>query len=468
MNTKLENASATQTPAHSFKLNQEAMMNRSINRSSRAGSTLRNFGLIALTASMMMACGNAPAGVPTPTSNPTPNPGPSTFTVSGKVVSLTGQPVPSATVQVIGKPSTTTDTNGNFSIPGVSAPYDVAAVASFGPSTIVTLFKGVTRSDPRVIAFAFGAGGKSATINGSLSGSLVLPTPINRRTNLAFVAAEGGDTSSVFNNPYTLSPSWFGPNSITGTVHALQWSVDVAGLPTIYRGYGKLENVPVSDGSIANNKDVALNAVAGSILSGIVTVPAGMSLSSKRLSADFGPSAKINLVSDSTAGAAFSYNAPNIAGVGLTASAKATGAGGINAEVFKRNLAANANNVNLEIPTPPSLSLPVGGATGIDLTNQAFSWAPFNGGLHIALLSTPGKAFVVFTAASSVTLPSTASLGLGTLLTGTAFSWQVTGTSAMTSTDAITNPSSGPVMNALAPASDYASGNSQSHTFTTN
>ena len=461
MNTKLENASATRTLAHSM-FNQEAIMNRSTAKR-LSFSTLRNVGLVAMSASMMMACGTAPAGVPTPNSNP----GPSIFTVTGKVVSLTGQPVPSATVQVIGKPSTTTDVNGNFSIPGVSAPYDVAAVASFGPSTVVTLFKGVTRSDPRVIAFALGGGSKSATINGSLSGSLVLPTPVFRRTQMAFVAPEGTDTSNVFNNPYALNPIWFGPNSITGTVHALQWSVDAAGLPTIYRGYGKLENVPVSDGGIAN-KDVALNAVAGSILSGNVTVPAGLSLSSKRLSADFGPNAKINLVSDSTVGAAFSYNAPNIAGVGLTASAKASGAGGIESEVFKRNLAANANNLNLEIPTPPSLSLPVSGATGIDLTNQAFSWAPFNGGLHIAQLSTPGKAFVVFTAASSVTLPSTASLGLGTLPTGTAFSWRVMGTSAMTSTDAITNPSSGSVMNALAPASDYGTGNSQTHTFATN
>ena len=244
--------------------------------------------------------------------------------------------------------------------------------------------------------------------------------------------------------------------------------MDAAGLPTIYRGYGKLENVPVSDGSVANNKDVALNAVAGSIISGNVSVPAGLTLSGKRIRADFGPSASIGLVSDSTSGTAFSYNAPNIAGVGLTASASANAAGGIESEVFKRNLAANANNVNLELPTPPSLSLPVNAATGIDLTNQAFSWAPFNGGLHITLLSAPGKLFFVFTAASNVTLPSTASLGLGTLPAGTPFSWQVMGTSAVTSTDAITNPSSGPVNAALAPASDYASGNSQTQTFTTN
>jgi hypothetical protein len=468
MKTKLENATATKTLAHSFKLHQEANMNRPIAiRSSRAVSTFRNFGLAALAATSLMACGTTPAGVPTPNSNPNPNPGPSTFTVSGKVVSLTGQPVPSATVQVIGKPSTTTDVNGNFSIPGVSAPYDVAAVASFGPSTIVTLFKGVTRSDPRVIAFAFGGGAKSATINGSLSGTVVLPTPAFRRTQMAFVAPEGGDTSSVLNNPYALNPSWFGPNSITGTVHALQWSTDLAGLPTIYRGYGKLENVPVSDGSTANNKDVALNAVAGSILSGNVTVPAGMTLANKQIRADFGANANIGLVYDSAPGAAFSYNAPNIAGVGLTASASANNPAGMSAEVFKRNLVANAN-VNLELPTPPSLSLPVSGATGIDLTNQAFSWAPFSGGLHIAQISTASKLFVVFTTASSVTLPSTASLGLGTLPAATPFNWRVLGTSAITSTDAITNPSSGPVMNALAPASDYATGNSQTNLFTTN
>jgi hypothetical protein len=225
--------------------------------------------------------------------------------------------------------------------------------------------------------------------------------------------------------------------------------------------------VPVSDGSTANNKDVALNAVAGSILSGNVTVPAGMTLANKQIRADFGANANIGLVYDSAPGAAFSYNAPNIAGVGLTASASANNPAGMSAEVFKRNLVANAN-VNLELPTPPSLSLPVSGATGIDLTNQAFSWAPFSGGLHIAQISTASKLFVVFTIASSVTLPSTASLGLGTLPAATPFNWRVLGTSAITSTDAITNPSSGPVMNALAPASDYATGNSQTNLFTTN
>jgi Carboxypeptidase regulatory-like domain len=473
MNTKLENASATKTPAHSFKLNQEAIMNRSIKHSSRSVSTLRNFGLIAVTASMMMACGTTPAGVPTPVATPTPDPvvpgpvTPSTFTVSGKVVSLTGQPVPSATVQVIGKPSTTTDSNGNFSIPGVSAPYDVAAVASFGPNSVVTLFKGVTRSDPRVIAFAFSGDAKSATINGSLSGSLIMPTPFGRRTNVAFVASEGADTSGVATNPYTLTPNWFGPDSITGTVHAMQWSVDAAGLPTIYRGYGKLENVPVSNGSTANNKDVALNAVAASILSGNVTVPAGMTLNNKKLKADFGPNTSMGLVSDSTAGTAFSYNTPNIAGINLTASARANGAGGMSAEVFKRNLAANAS-INLEIPTPPNLSLPVSAASGIDLSSQVFSWAPFNGGLHIVSLEAPFKKFYVFTAASSVTLPSTASLGLGTLPASTAFGWQVMGTTAMVSTDAITDPSSAPINNSLAAPNDYATGISQTNTFTTN
>jgi hypothetical protein len=324
----------------------------------------------------------------------------------------------------------------------------------------------VTRSDPRVIAYALGGGSKNATINGSLSGSLLLPTPPSRRTQIAFVAGEGGDTDNVLNNPYALNPSWFGPNSITGTVHALQWSVDAAGLPTIYRGYGKLENVPVSDGSTANNKDVALNALATSILSGNVSVPAGMTLNNKRIKADFGPNTSMRLVGDSTAGTAFSYNTPNIAGINLTASARADGASG-DSEVFKRNLAANAS-VNLEIPAPPSLSLPVGGATGIDLTNQAFSWSPFSGGLHITQLNTLGKQFIVFTTGSSVTLPSTASLGLGTLPAGTMFSWRVMGTTAVSSTDAITNPSSGSVLNALQPASDYATGNSQINNFTTN
>src|SRR5581483_12457360 len=114
---------------------------------------------------------------------------------------------------------------------------------------------------------------------------------------------------------------------------------------------------------------------------------------------------------------------------------------------------ANATGVSITLATPPALSLPTGGASGIDLGTQAFSWSPMNpAGLYVVSMNTGmSRQFTCITASTSFTLPSTQELGLGTIPSNTSMSWRVAGYGGgVTTTDALTG-ATGPIGQALLP-----------------
>lgn len=240
---------------------------------------------------------------------------------------------------------------------------------------------------------------------------------------------------NITTGAYSNSLTWFGPASTTGTIYALQWQVDGAGLPVAYKGFGSKASVTLSNGGTFAGQNVAMGSVAGSSISGSVSTPSGYTLSSKSLSVNFATNATLRLFSDPTSTTSFTYITPNISGATLQLQATAQKAAVSTVLGFKPGLAANAGGVSLTLPAGPELSLPVNAATGVN-TSTNFTWTPFSGGVHLVIMQAAGKpTYLILTTGTNATIPDLTSLGLG-LPTATNYSWQVFGFAPFANTDA--------------------------------
>jgi hypothetical protein len=71
------------------------------------------------------------------------------ITVAGRVIGQNGQGAAGIPVFVGGMPSTNTDASGNFSITGVTAPYDITVVDA--PNKRALVYRSLSRADPTLV-----------------------------------------------------------------------------------------------------------------------------------------------------------------------------------------------------------------------------------------------------------------------------------------------------------------------------
>lgn len=404
------------------------------------GSTNKS---ISATTTFTLTATNA-AGSVTSTAQVTVATGPVTITVSGKVRDNDLQPVASAPVVITSgafTATTTSSANGDFSVVGVPTPYDATVVAS--ASKRAAIYKGLTRPDPTLIFLGLTPPTtNSATISGTISGGAGFPEPANHVTRVRFGSPETTNqaTANTATGTYTMGPSWNGPATTTGTLHALQWQRDAASLPTQYKGYGNKQNVALSNGGVFANQNIAMTPVVNASLSGNVTVASGQTLVSKEVLVVFDANTRISLLRELTAPAGFTYTVPSIAGATLMLRAAVEKAGANEVVAIKIGLAANATNVNLTMPAGPELTLPVNAATNINNTTS-FSWSSFSGGVHAASFDGPAGQpdYVVFSAGTDTTIPNLSALGMG-LPPATSYQWQVYGFAPFANIDAVAGP----------------------------
>ena len=391
---------------------------------------------------------------------------PATITVSGKVVAGNGQPVANAPVVITGRPSTISDANGDFTVTGVTTPYDLTAVVS--SIKLAVVYKGLTRTDPTIFFFAFSPPlANSATLSGKVTGGAAVPAP-PFYTKVAFGSPDATDTESATwvapDLTYAFSPiTWFGPVSTTGTLHALQWrATSSTNPPNLYSGYGQKTGVTISNGGTFANQDVPMTAVTPANLDGTVTVPTGYTLAAKAMSVNFSDGASIAILNDATATAAFNYLTPAISGSTMAVSATASTAASELTATTRTNLSASATGVGVTLQPAPVLSLPVNAATNVGY-GQSFSWTAFAGGVHMVVFNGPAGQpdYFVFTGGTSTAIPDLSSEGLG-LPASAAYTWGIYGIAPVASVDALAGQSQ------LLPSGDSAYiGLSATRTFTT-
>ncbi len=396
----------------------------------------------------------------------------SVITVAGKVVKANGTSVAGVPVVVTGLPSTNTDANGNFSIAGVTTPYDIAVVD--GTSKNAFVYKGLTRSDPTLVFLNAPLGtAHTGSLSGKIFGGDFTPNQgANDVTEVAFGSPETNPYGTTSANG-TFGPiglSWYGPTATTGNLYALQVQNDPnpPNLPVTYKGYGVKAGIAVNDGSTITNQFDTLSAVGTGTFTGTVTLPTGYTFSSKAMWARISSSVLIPLFFENTAATALTYNTPLIPGATLAFGVRAQNGTAI-AFAYKIGLANGATGVSIPVPAAPGLSLPINGATKVD-TTFTFSWTAYPGGIHVFFMQSAGNpTYYVLTSGTSTTIPNLKSLGLPLPATAT-YSWAVAGFAPFASVDAAAGPAGffgGGFGSAAGFTADASAGQSGSWTFTT-
>jgi len=384
----------------------------------------------------------ATSGSLTATANITVNP-PATITVSGTVIGFNLQPVAGAPVVITSggaNLSTTTNASGAFSVSGVTPPYDATVVT--GNQSII--YKGLTRTDPTLVLPGLSPGvSRSASLSGTVSGGAGFPEPASHGTITTFGSPELAhfrlaDTTTGDYNMGTVR--WFGPTTTTGSIRALQGRFDGAYLPTDYTGYGERPNVTLTDGGTFTAQNVTMSPVSEARISGSVTLPAGYTLTSKRMAVGFADRSLIDVLSDFGASTSFAYTTPNVSGATILMGVAAANAAGTSVTTTKPGLAVNASSVSIPLPAGSEQVHPPDAATGVN-HSTTFSYTPFSGGVHLVDFDGPGANpdYVVVTTAASTSIPNLSSVGLG-LPASTAYSWSVSGLAPFATVDAVAGP----------------------------
>src|SRR5215831_9184171 len=157
-------------------------------------------------------------------------------TVNGQIHDGLGQGLPGRTI-VIGTATATTDANGQFSISGVTTPYDLVIIEP-APDRTATVYAQLTRLDPKVDDFGtVTTATRAATLGGNLAGGDPLPTPDGEYTLVSWGSPERSTFAAQSGSPYSVPVVWSGPSSTTGAVHSLQFTIDGNGTITGYKAH---------------------------------------------------------------------------------------------------------------------------------------------------------------------------------------------------------------------------------------
>jgi hypothetical protein len=372
----------------------------------------------------------------------TPATPPATITVSGAVVYPSQLPADGLTVVITGRPTTTTDASGTFSISGVTTPYDCTVLDAL--AGVSTTYVGLTRSDPTLQVFDL-IEPRSGTLTGSVtpfSAAAMPPRVVFGSPEGAAPAVDGDPAGDPIPDryEYELFPGWSGPTMTTGTVHALQWE-DENGLPTTY-AYGSQPNVEVPNWGAGMAPPFAMAPIGASTLTGSITAFEGAVLLSKVVEVHFKPAGLLPVVIDTTAPLTFSYAVPSlassVAAIDVTAAA-ALGSGDDLGYGYVRGLIPGGA-AHLTLLAPPLASAPASGATGVGLTTD-FTWSRFTGGVHVLVVKADGALpwYYVVTSGTTARLPDLAAYGMP-LPASADYTWEIRAYAPFTSVDAFGAP----------------------------
>ena len=342
-------------------------------------------------------------------------------TVAGQIIDRLGQGLTGRTI-VIGTTTATTDANGQFSISGVTAPYDLVILEP-APDKIATVYTQLTRLDPKLYDF----GGpttaqKTANLGGNIVGGDALPTPDGEYTAVSWGSPEMATGAYVTSSPYSIPIDWSGPSSTTGAVHSLQWTVDSNGTVTGYKAHAVKTGITLSTGGTVTNADLLQAAVLTDNVSATISAPSGYTIVERTLSLGFADGAFFPVSDDGIATASFSLPVPSGIGASATVGATAsTSSAQTTAQIG--GLAPGASAASLTLPLPALPTAPTDGATGVDTTTD-LTWTPVSGALHLLVLSgsAADPTYLIVSGGSRARIPDLGGQGLA-LPSGHQYQW---------------------------------------------
>ena len=289
---------------------------------------------------------------------------PPTITVQGRIIDYWRHVVPNVPV-TIGATTVNTDTNGQFTITGVTPPYDVAftvTIANNFPTSYGWLYRGLTRVDPTLEVWD-GLPNRSANeFNIQVAGIDFANYPSNQLTIIAHGGTDGAFSSDVTNANSLKSADWYGPMSTNMTGHALTWLRDsdsFSALPTSYLSYDTQTVSLTHNGNSVVSYDLNNRTVASGTISGTVTPSSLGGTRHNGLYVRFPTNDSIQLVRDTSQPTSFSYLVPSVTGGTITLAAE-EGDWGIPpyAVAHRDDLSAGQTGIALAIPTWSTLVAP--------------------------------------------------------------------------------------------------------------
>ncbi|ATB30400.1 hypothetical protein [Melittangium boletus] len=222
----------------------------------------------------------------------------------------------------------------------------------------------------------------SAPVTGAVINA-VKPSNTMGAPQVIFSSPEVTGPSATYDSAastYSAKLSWGDAPTTTGTLFAFQGEhASAFSAPyTRFTGFGRRDNVSVSNSSTVSNQSVTLSSVANSPLAGTIGVPSGITLHNTQMALRFGPSTSLELFNDLGGPTSFSYTVPVVAQSSLTLTAVAENRSSpdytARSTGTKFNLAPGTNNVSLVLKAPPTLALPLDKATQVTRASE-FSWS---------------------------------------------------------------------------------------------
>jgi hypothetical protein len=359
-------------------------------------------------------------------------------TISGFVLDGFGQPLANRTV-LIGNGSATTSANGQFSISGVTAPYD-AIILEPPPAKVATVYSQLTRTDPKLLDLgADTQTARSATLGGNIVGGDAFPTPSGELSAVSYGAPEISTGAYVNATPYSFDVGWSGATSITGAVHGLQWTVDSNGTVTGYRSHGVKTGVSLTAGGAVTNADLVLTAVLEDPVSTTISVPAGHEIAQRDVYLSFDDQAYFPVSHDLLDAGALTVPMPS--GIGAKANVSASAATAAGTSITSAQITGvnpGTTGAVLALPAPAVATVPANGATGVD-TSTELVWTPVTGGIHVVVLSGAANdpAYLIASGSTRVRIPDLSARGLG-LPSGRPYDFLLFGLGPYASLDALT------------------------------
>jgi len=342
--------------------------------------------------------------------------------VVGTLVDITTRRPLSGRTVAIGTESTTTDAHGEFTFESVPSTYD--AVVADGDGTAVTVYQGLQRRDPMLThrpSPVTEATTHSADLTGTVSNGGSYPLGRDDLVSVYFFATEVDEHVSIGGllAPARAGPaygpmhlSWNGPGCIHGRVFALgSFPQGDGGARSLWTATQELD---VATGGSAR-VNLALGPAQTQRLTGAVQTPVGTSVAfiqvAYRLPAAGGV---VALLDEETSASSFDYVVPDLTSLG-GAPCVTAGTAWPYLVTMKCGVTAEASDLVVVVRAPPVLSMPTAGAS---MTKDgAFSWSPFDGGVHELSLESeyPSRTAPnvdVYTSATSSRWPDLAPIGV--------------------------------------------------------
>ncbi len=391
-----------------------------------------------------------------------------TITVTGKVVSDSGEPLANARVR-IGSTVATTNTEGSFKIEGVNVPYNlIIAVPQIGfQPEQAHVFQGLTRPDPTLPLFLnFNQLKPSrATIVGNLSGGQGFPNE-DHVTRVGFISAESFEERFLSDDgpDFQLSRVSFPEERTLGTLYAFQFkdNVSLPGRIEEYTGYAE-KPLELIDETEFRNQDLSLEPVTTSFLTATLTPPTDFPIRTAEVGVEMG-TAEFLPIRDSSPDTTVTYAVPDI-GKRLSLHVKTNRVGGRESELHRGGLLPN-ETVELTLPVPPKLLGPADDSEDVD-GETPIAWEGLEGGISIVefRFSSPSTSrFLVYTRASETRLPDLELEGLNP--SANAFiSWRVQGFGPYASLDDFAGPEASCGIRCNGSGKSYVAGTSEQFSF---